>query len=485
MSIHTLYPEYLTTLPLDDIRETEYPHLDANSHTYLDYTGTSLPSLTQLRTHHARLTSDIYGNPHSINPTSSLSTDAINSAKARILSHLNASPSEYAVIFTPNASGAARLVGESYPFSRRTRFVLTADNHNSINGLREFARKKSSRVSYIPVHAPELRVDAGDVIQALPKKGRLRDLWCGRSHAHDESRNGLFAYPAQSNFSGVKHPLTWVSMAQERGYDVLLDAAAYLPTNQLDLGVTKPEFVTVSWYKVFGYPTGVGCLVAKKEALRRLKRPWFSGGTVMAAAVGIDFHKMAEGGEGFEDGTVNFASIPDVEVGLDWVSKVGRGMVETRVKCLTGWFLKRLLEMRHSDGFPMAVVYGPHDMKMRGGTVAFNFLDTAGKVVDERLVAYESAAAMISLRTGCFCNPGVGESAFGLDVKVLNTFYKRDEATMDDYVQAIGLPSGGAIRVSFGIASTAKDVDKFFGFAEKTYKDRHTSSIGLPPREHC
>ena len=36
----------------------------------------------------------------------------------------------------------------------------------------------------------------------------------------------LFAYPAQSNFTGVKHPLEWIAAAPARGYRVLLDAAA-------------------------------------------------------------------------------------------------------------------------------------------------------------------------------------------------------------------------------------------------------------------
>jgi len=45
----------------------------------------------------------------------------------------------------------------------------------------------------------------------------------------------LFAYPAQSNFSGVQHPLEWISQAQTMGWDVLLDAAAFVPTNRLDL----------------------------------------------------------------------------------------------------------------------------------------------------------------------------------------------------------------------------------------------------------
>lgn len=38
--------------------------------------------------------------------------------------------------------------------------------------------------------------------------------------------------------------------------------------------------MAVSFYKMFGYPTGVGALIAKKSFLAKLRRKWFSGGTV-------------------------------------------------------------------------------------------------------------------------------------------------------------------------------------------------------------
>jgi len=294
----------------------------------------------------------IFGNPHSANPSSEASTQLVDRVRARVLSHLNADAKEYVVVFTANATAAARLVAESYPFERRSRFVLTADNHNSVNGIREFARKKRASTVYVPVRAPELRVDTADVLGALsPRRGEkggargvLRSLLCGitgggcgRSGAR---KNGLFAFPAQSNFSGVRHPLDWVPMAQDRGYDVLLDAAAYLPTSALDLSAVKPEFVIASWYKVFGYPTGVGCLVARKDALARLNRPWFAGGTVTAVAVTVPWHSMEKEEAAWEDGTTNFLSIPDVQVGLDHVTSVGMPTIHSRVHCLTGYCCK-------------------------------------------------------------------------------------------------------------------------------------------------
>ena len=104
---------------------------------------------------------------------------------------------------------------------------------------------------------------------------------------------------------------------------------------------------------------------------------------------------------------------------------------------------------------------------------------------DERLVAAESAAARISLRTGCFCNPGVAEDALGLDAPSLLPLRHTKTTSLDELIDLIGLPSAGAIRVSFGLASTAADVGRFFAFAIKTYRDRMNTTAGLPPRDRC
>lgn len=491
--ISAAYPDYLSTLHLNDLRETEYGYLDSQDHVYLDYTGSGLAAAAQVRHHQQRLAQAVYGNPHSTNPTSAAATEAIERTRARILSHLNASPDEYTVIFSSNATGAARLVGEAYPFRRGTDFVLTVDNHNSINGIREFAQNKGAKTTYIPLQRPSLRVSDGDVVSALSHRTaflrRLSPICLNLFRGSGVKSKGLFAYPAQSNFTGVRHPLSWIPLAQQRGYHVLLDAAAFLPTSPLDLSRVKPDFLIISWYKLFGYPTGLGCLIARKDSLEclRVRRPWFAGGSIQAATVSAPWHMMAPGAEAFEDGTVNFLSIPDVHFGLDWLAGIGMSVVEKRVRSLTGWFLDRLQQMQHSDGSPMVTIYGPTDLKMRGGTVAFNFLDAAGKVVDERLVAMESAAAMISLRTGCFCNPGAGEAALGLDARVVRRLSKVRQLSrgLDEFIEVLGIPSLGAVRVSFGLASTTADLDKFFGFAEKTYKDRVTTPVGLPERAQC
>ena len=307
----------------------------------------------------------------------------------------------------------------------------------------------------------------------------------GRAVRGPPRRRGLLAYPAQSNFSGVQHPLRWIQTAHEHGYDVLLDAAAYLPSNRLDLSVVKPDFVPVSWYKVFGYPTGVGCLIARREALGRLWRPWFAGGSVHVASMQADWHTPAAGEARFEDGTVSFLQIPDLESGLSWVNGIGIDLIHQRVMCLTGWLLDRLAGLRHGNGEPMARIYGPAGTRDRGGTVAFNLLDPGGRVVDERAVARDTAAAGISIRTGCFCNPGASEGAFQLTKAHWRTALRGRARTLDHYIDLLGLPSGGALRASVGLASNLGDVERFLAFVEMTYRDRAADSDGLAPRRGC
>ncbi len=479
--IRAAYPEYAATSMLDVLRSTEYGYLDESGHVYLDYTGAGLAARSQLRAHAARIAGGCFGNPHSENPTSGASTRLVEQARAAVLRHFNTTQDDYAVIFTANATGACRLVGEAYPFRRGARLVLTGDNHNSVNGLREFARARGARVAYVPMTAPELRVRETDVLAAL-RRGQ-------------GGRPGLFAYPAQSNFSGVQHPLDWVTAAQRAGYDVLLDAAAFVPANRLDLSAVRPEFVALSWYKVFGYPTGVGTLLVRRDALPRLSRPWFSGGTIWGVSVQGGWHRMLEDEGAFEDGTVNFLSIPDVTTGLDWIESIGTDVIRQRVSVLTGWLLDHLGRLKHGNGAPLVRLYGPAGLDGRGGTVALNFLDPHGQLIDERAVARDASAAGISLRTGCFCNPGAGEWALGLtrrDVRgprwlalAGGGFPRKSMSTVDDYLTVIGLATGGAVRVSLGLASNVADVEAFLDFAERTYRDRSADLAGLAPRLRC
>lgn len=453
------YPAYRTTHRLDALRATEYARLDRHGHVYLDYTGGGLYAESQLREHMALLRDGVFGNPHSKNLTSMAMTDRVESARRAVLAYFNASPDEYMAIFTPNATGALRLIGEAYPFAPGGRYALTFDNHNSVNGIREYARARGADVTYIPVRPGDLRVPDAAVRKVL-----------GSARGGDGSR--LFAYPAQSNFSGVQHPLGWIDEAHDRGWDVLLDAASFVPTNRLDLSLHHPDFVDISFYKIFGYPTGIGCLLVRKAAAKKLHRPWYSGGTITFSSVVAFDHYLTPGPAGFEDGTVNYLSLPAVEIGLNHIQSIGIETIHTRVMCLTGWLIKHLTGLRHGNGRPVVQLYGPAGTDRRGGTVQVNFFDPDGRLIDCVDVERMANERRISLRAGCHCNPGAREVALGFDREDLEPCFKdAGRRSFDEFLQAIDGKTTGALRASIGLASTFADVYRCMQFAE-TFVDR-------------
>jgi selenocysteine lyase/cysteine desulfurase len=452
------YPTYASTRYLDELREREYARLDQQGQVYLDYTGGGLYAESQLRAHLALLASHVFGNPHSTNPASQAMTDLVEHARSYVLEYFNADPGEYEVIFTSNASGALKLVGEAYPFGPGGQYLLTFDNHNSVNGIREFARAKGARVSYVPITPPELRVDEALLLHHL--------------HQARRQQANLFAYPAQSNVSGVHHPLEWIEMAHEQGWDVLVDGAAFVPTNRLDLGHWHPDFVPLSFYKIFGYPTGIGCLLARKQALIKLHRPWYAGGTITLSSVlaaeetGAGFY-LTPGAAGFEDGTVNYLTIPAVEIGLRYIADIGIEMIHARVMCLTGWLLEQLTALCHSNGMPVVQIYGPLTTDRRGGTIAFNFLNPEGTLLDCYQAQETFNRLTISLRSGCFCNPGVREVALDFTKERLaNCFREKERLTYAHFLQVIEGQKTGSLRVSVGLATNFGDVYRFMQVAQ-------------------
>jgi selenocysteine lyase/cysteine desulfurase len=290
--------------------------------------------------------------------------------------------------------------------------------------------------------------------------------------------NNLFAFPAQSNFSAVQHPLSWIDKAHEQGWDVLLDAAAFVPTNRLDLSRWKADFVPVSFYKMFGYPTGIGALIARRAVIKKLQRPWFAGGTITVASVQPERHYLAEVPAAFEDGTLDYLNIPAVKIGLSHLESIGMDIIHERVRCLTGWLLDNLVEVKYSNGKPLVKIYGPVTTEQRGGAIAMNFVDPDGNVIDHRSIEENANRKEISLRTGCFCNPGAGELALGISSSELNSCFARPDheqrLTYDEFRLCIDGKASGAVRISVGLVSNFEDVEAFLEFTRGMVRLKET-----------
>ncbi len=134
-----------------DWRARELSRIARAGVTYLDYTGAALYPESLVRADAERLAGTLLANPHSQSTASRDATRDVEQARAAILDFLHADADEYTVILTANASGACRLVGEAFPFRNGSVAALAQDNHNSVNGICEYARARGARQVTLPL----------------------------------------------------------------------------------------------------------------------------------------------------------------------------------------------------------------------------------------------------------------------------------------------------------------------------------------------
>lgn len=431
------------------LRKKEYGRLDKEDHVYLDYTGGNIYPESLVKKHCIFLKNGILGNPHSINPASKVSDHYIIEARNTILDFFNAR--DYDCIFTANASEALKIIGECYPFTAGSQLLLTSDNHNSVNGIREYCRIKGGSYTYSRMNYEDLSINEDELTLLLDS------FW--------DKKTKLFAYPAQSNVSGIQHSLKWIQKAHDYNWDVLLDAAAFVPTSRLDLSFYSPDFVPVSFYKIFGYPTGIGCLLVKKSKLNKLVKPSFAGGTITLSAVIYSSYFLKPDHEKFENGTIDYLNIPAITQGLNYISGIGMENITARVRDLTRMFLSELARLKHDNGRQLIRLYGPKSTENRGGTFLINYLDCQGQQYPLQYIEKIAIQANISCRTGCFCNPGIDELNHAISSDQLKSYFtSRDHGDYFDFINFIG-KIRGAVRISIGFPTNKADINRFIAFS--------------------
>ena len=470
---HVLDPT--PTCPISPLVESIYAHdvaprvaSDSTPFHYLDFTGSSIYTTTQASEYHALLSAGVYGNPHSKSLSSRLSTQHVNDMRQRILEYFNADPDEYMVVFTRSATGALNLLGEAFPFTDQSQFVYLEANHNSVLGVRSYAQKAGARVG---------AMTEDEVERWLASDGdEPSDAW------------NLLAYPAKDNFEGVLYPLEWIERVHEKkpNWLVLLDTAAFAPTYRLDLSVVKPDFAVVSWYKVFGLPSGVGSWIVKRSSEKHLQRVFWGGSSVFTATAGhgagnAPWEVRFQGEARYEDGTLPFLEIGSLRTGFDLMDRLGGiDSVQEYVTCLGKYLSSRLQSLRHSNGVALVKLNGKHytDPKRQSGIASFQLVrpepSNGSPFFSYRTAALVLAEAGFQIRDGCACCPGACYRASNVTEAEV-----RDKATRAngdyegwEYVQrgSEKLPLG-ALRASLGWLSRARDVDALVDFLAATYID--------------
>ncbi|XP_076163683.1 molybdenum cofactor sulfurase isoform X2 [Ptiloglossa arizonensis] len=446
---------------------------------YLDHAGATLYSDTQIKNVTLDLHNSLYANPHSVGTAANVTQNIIDHMRDLILDHFHTCSDDYTAIFTSSATASLKIIADTFLFnnegtnnnlSQAGHFIYTQDNHTSVLGMREVVAKNGAKITCLS-HNNAFKVFSAP----------LHSL----TSSSQQNSNSLFVYPAQCNFSGLKYPLKWIenvhngilsniiSNASTKWY-VLLDASAFVSTNDLNLSIYKPDFVCLSFYKMFGYPTGIGALLVKNSSADVLQKIYYGGGTVNVSLSSEMFHVKRESlHQRFEDGTLPFLSIISLQYGFNILSSMTMKQISKHVFSLAKFLHNSLLMLHHSNGNPVVKLYTDtayDDNDLQGGIVTFNLIRSNGEYVGYMEVLNMAALFKIHLRTGCFCNPGACQRHLALSNKEVLQNYDAGYTCGGDADLINGRPTG-AVRVSFGYMSTIKDVQTLLVMINKCFVD--------------
>ncbi|NXH89744.1 MOCOS sulfurase, partial [Edolisoma coerulescens] len=434
--------------------------------TYLDHAGSALFPESLLKAFTDDLRNNVYGNPHSQNISSKLTYDTIEHVRYRILQHFHTTAEDYTIIFTSGCTAALKLIAESFPWipegtkQPSSRFCYLTDSHTSVVGMRGITA--SMNVLSVPIKPKEI----------LLAKSRLpaEEQNCTTPH--------LFSYPAQSNFSGTKYPLSWIQDIKSGKlcpikipgkWFVLLDAASYVSSSPLDLGVHQADFIPISFYKIFGFPTGLGALLVNNRIAPLLRKTYFGGGTAAAYLTGEDFYLPRKSiAERFEDGTVSFLDIIALKHGFDVLEKLTGGMenIKQHTFALAHYTYTVLSNLKYANGAPVVRIYSDTDFSnpdVQGPIINFNVLDENGEVLGFSQVDNMASLHNIHVRTGCFCNTGACQMHLDISNEDIQRNLQAGHVCGDNIDLVDGRPTG-SVRISFGYMSSFEDAQSFLSF---------------------
>jgi len=307
-------------------------------------------------------------------------------------------------------------------------------------------------------------------------------------------------------------------------WQILLDIAKAAATSPVHLH--SSDFAVMSFYKLFGSPTGLGVLLVKKHPRRSKTKPrmqiidtdkwvintegnnyeqqicggltlernipprhFFGGGSVDLVLPEDDYmiprKEISLNGDKDIDlgvmvhGTEHFRGIVHLVHGFQELDDVGgMSIIAQHTNCLITELVHRLRKLVHDNGKSVVQLYGQWkcftgEGQHPGPCVAFNICGSDGSLVGYDEVARLASLIIppIQLRIGCFCNPGACQTAIPLSNEDVIKNYSSGHVCGDPRGILNGKPTG-AIRASFGKESIWEDMDALVLFIEKVFVSR-------------
>jgi cysteine desulfurase/selenocysteine lyase len=263
--------------------------------------------IDRLASFYSHENSNIHRSAHSL---AARSSDAYEGARKKVADFLDA-PSAADVVFTRGTTEAINLVAQAWGrqhVGRDDEIVIShLEHHANIVPWQQLAAETGAKLKVIPVDDDgRLLLDAyGDLLS---------------------ERTRLVSVAHVSNVLGTIVPVKEVIDAAHRvGARVLVDGAQAVAHMVVDVQDIDADFYVFSGHKIFG-PTGIGVLYGKSDLLEEMP-PWQGGGN-MISDVTLERTIYQRPPAKFEAGTGNIADAVGLGTALDYLSRLGRSIIE-------------------------------------------------------------------------------------------------------------------------------------------------------------
>jgi molybdenum cofactor sulfurtransferase len=318
------------------------------------------------------------------------------------------------------------------------------DSHNSLIGIRQQVKSKGGSFSIIdyPLHIYNQQIDNNN----WSFRCACRSL--SSSSIDIESNSSyycLFATPAENNFNGLRpsfdNLLKPFIESRENQFKndfpipihrypskychwlTLVDCAKYLSTKSFSLSKYPVDFIVLSFYKIFGYPTGLGALIIRNESLKLLnKNTYFGGGSVEYISPYDDSHVEYKSSiNAFIHGTIPFTTILSLYHGFQLItSRLSYKSISLHTQCLIDYCRNEMIKLKYSNEQNLCIFYDSRDNKILkengysyGPILNFNLYNKYGQFLSCRLIQRIASDHKIIVRVGTFCAPGASQAYLG------------------------------------------------------------------------
>ncbi len=315
---------------------------------YLDSTATTLKPrqvIDAVNTYYTQCTANVFRGIYTI---SEEATTAYEQARESVANLIHAKANE--IVFTRNTSESLNLLAYAWlpdHAGMGDEVVSTVlEHHSNFVPWQQRAQDLgyTFRVAYL---TPEGLLDLGDIAKKISKATKL------------------FAFSAASNVLGTIPPVKEiVKLVRSVSPDCLIvvDAAQAVPHMPVDVLDWGADAIAFSSHKMLG-PSGMGALWMKREHLERM-RPFLYGGDMIREVHELttlfnDVPHRFEAGTPYIEGAFGFGAA------AEYLMKIGMDNVRKHEKEITGYAYTKL------GAVPGVTVYGPSDMELRGGVLAF------------------------------------------------------------------------------------------------------------------